>query len=58
MLQIDYAAVGKCVGISERQAQRRFYWLKTQIAGYGNATLTQAEKQGQGEKDNQDGNDS
>ncbi|CDM34570.1 hypothetical protein CBS147339_4830 [Penicillium roqueforti] len=57
LLQVDYAAVAKCVGISERQAQRHFYWLKTKIASYGNATLTQAEKQGQGQNDGQDGQD-
>ncbi|KAF9247979.1 hypothetical protein DTO013E5_5062 [Penicillium roqueforti] len=57
LLQVDYAAVAKCVGISERQAQRHFYWLKTKIASYGNATLTQAKKQGQGQNDSQDGQD-
>ncbi|KAI2726139.1 hypothetical protein CBS147332_3026 [Penicillium roqueforti] len=56
-VRVDYAAVAKCVGISERQAQRHFYWLKTKIASYGNATLTQVKKQGQGQNDSQDGQD-
>jgi Holliday junction resolvasome RuvABC DNA-binding subunit len=59
VLQIDYAAVGKCEGISEKQARRRFYWLKSQISSHENDATrgagTEAEKQGQ--QDNQDGND-
>jgi hypothetical protein len=60
VLQIDYAAVGKCEGISEKQARRRFYWLKSQISSHENASPgadTVGVKQGPGQKDNQDGND-
>ncbi|KAJ5845653.1 hypothetical protein N7534_009322 [Penicillium rubens] len=58
-VRIDHAAVGKCEGISEKQARRRFYWLKSQISSHENDATpgagSEAEKQGQG--DNQDGND-
>lgn len=53
--QIDYAAVGECEGISEKQARRRFYRLKAQISSHENDT--EAEKQGQKDKGIQDGND-
>lgn len=57
MLQIDYAAVGKCEGISDKQARRRFYWLKSQIISHENATGADTDAEKQGQKDNQDGND-
>ncbi|KAJ6139083.1 hypothetical protein N7471_005569 [Penicillium samsonianum] len=54
-VRIDYAAVGECEGISEKQARRRFYRLKAQISSHENDT--EAEKQGQKDKGIQDGND-
>ncbi|KAJ5616823.1 hypothetical protein N7537_001937 [Penicillium hordei] len=60
MLQIDYTAVAKCEGISVKQAQWRFWWLKSHISSQENATPsadTETKKQGRIQKDKQEGND-
>ncbi|KGO74738.1 hypothetical protein PITC_083470 [Penicillium italicum] len=57
-VRIDYAAVAECEGISVKQAQWRFYRLKTQISSQENVSAdTNAEKQGRGQKEKEDGND-
>ena len=56
MLQIDYAAVAECEGITAKQARERFWRLKSHLSSQENATPgadTETKKQGRAQKDKQ-----